>query len=170
MTCGDIIAKVDVLEPNQYDTTQKLDWLSILDGKIKIAVILTHEPVPPVPPHLSWPDPLSRDWRHWPQSTCEPRPIYPIPMPQPQEEEEDGEKEEPKPPYHSAEDELIVPDPYGSQIYVHWLQAMIASENAEIAKYNQQMVLYNNAYQEWADFYNRTHMPARPHGSNRYRF
>ena len=34
MTAGELIAAVDELRPNQYDTEQKLLWLRELDGKL----------------------------------------------------------------------------------------------------------------------------------------
>lgn len=164
MTCGDIISKVDALEPNQYDTTQKLEWLSTLDGKIIDQVILTHEPDRPQPPHVSWPDPLVAGYKVW-----ENVPIAAAP-PTPPENPDNEERPEPKPPYHSPNDELLVKDPYGSEIYQHWLQAKIASENAEAVKYNQQKMQFDAAYKEWTDYYNRTHMPLRPRGGNRFHF
>lgn len=243
MTAGDIISKVDMLEPNQYSTTQKLEWLSTLDGKIIDQVIKTHQFFPGEFPHLHWPDPFDRDWRRWAvDPPPPPPPLYPIPMPQPptdsdgkpigpvppppppgwpfpfpppppppKEEEQateeepttgedqtsgedqgatsvddqtsgdtSGEEEEeepvppdppkPKPPYTGPTDELIVKDPYGSEIYQHWLQAKIAEENAEIVKYNQQKMLFDAAYKEWTDYYNRTHMPKGARGGNRFRF
>lgn len=158
---------VDELEPNQYSTTVKLQWLSELDGKIINDVISTH--LPPRPwdllPH--WPDPLSREKKLWQPEPGEP--IYAEP-PEPDEEEEPEEKEERKPPYHSGDDVLVILDPYGTAVYSHYLQAKIASENAEIAKYNQQMALFNNSYQEFCDYYNRIFMPAGPRGGNRMRF
>ena len=174
MTGGDIISKVDSLEPNQYSTTQKLEWLSTLDGKIIDQVILTHEPDPAAFPHLHWPDPFDRDFRKWAEvPPPPPRPLYPIPTPQPGEEPEppdDEEKPERKPPYHSPNDELLIKDPYGSEIYQHWLQAKIASENAEAVKFNQQKMLFDAAYKEWTDMYNRTHRPLGARGGNRFRF
>ena len=164
MTCGDIISKVDKLEPNQYDTTQKLEWLSTLDGKIIDQVIRTHGPIKAQPPHVSWPDPLVAGYKVW-----ENVPIKKPPAP-PHPDDEDEEKPEPKPPYHSPNDELLIKDPYGSEIYQHWLQAKIHSENSEIVKYNQQTALFQAAYKEWTDQYNRTHMPLGPAGGNRFRY
>ncbi len=164
MTCGDIISKVDALEPNQYDTTQKLEWLSTLDGKIIDQVILTHEPDRPQPPHVSWPDPLVVGYK-----VHENVPIAAAPPPPPEDAGTD-EMPECKPPYHSANDELLIKDPYGSEIYQHWLQAKIAEENSEIVKYNQQKMLFDAAYKEWTDMYNRTHKPLGARGGNRFRF
>lgn len=61
--------------------------------------------------------------------------------------------------YTAADQELIVEEPYASDLYVAYLQSKIAAANAEIVKYNQFATLYNTAYNEWTSWYNRTHMP-----------
>lgn len=219
MTCGDIIARVDELEPNQYSTTLKLYWLSILDGQMIQELLLTHEIPPMGVPVLHWKDPLNRvpEWHRppppppmsgmpsspvWPNVPIAWGPPMPPRPPMPPEEsesaeteedacqcedctgdpcrcgkgrheepkQEEEEKKEPKPPYTDPTDELIIRDPYGSQIYLHWLQAQIASENSEIAKYNQQMALYNAAYQTFCNYINSNFMPKRPRGGNRFHF
>lgn len=43
MTVMEAIEAVDALEPNQYDTGQKMAWLYQLDGQISNEVIATHE-------------------------------------------------------------------------------------------------------------------------------
>jgi hypothetical protein len=57
--------------------------------------------------------------------------------------------------------ELLVPYPYDEDIYSHFLQAQIDKENAETAKYNQSITLYNTAYYSFASWYNRTHKPVQ---------
>ena len=42
MTIGDVLNRVDELEPNQYSTEQKMRWLTVLDGKIFEEIIKTH--------------------------------------------------------------------------------------------------------------------------------
>ena len=54
---------------------------------------------------------------------------------------------------------LLVPYPYDEDIYNYFLQSQIDKENGEMAKYNQSVVLYNNAYQTFWNWYNRTHVP-----------
>lgn len=54
--------------------------------------------------------------------------------------------------YFSGEEELLVPVPYAEGIYCRYLQAMIAAENFESARYNQQIVLYNGAFQQYRDW------------------
>ena len=53
---------------------------------------------------------------------------------------------------------LLVPVPY-DDIYLKWLEAMIDYTNGEIAKYNNSLTAYNDAYDLYQKHYNRTHMP-----------
>ncbi|MBQ6928067.1 MAG: hypothetical protein IJQ36_07140 [Oscillospiraceae bacterium] len=72
-------------------------------------------------------------------------------------------------PYLHGDEELIVPLPYGEDIYYHYLQAMIAAENSETQRYNKRMTMFNAAYQGWTNWYNASHMPlGAVHG--RFRF
>lgn len=64
--------------------------------------------------------------------------------------------------------ELLVPEPYAYDIYLHYLEARIDQENEEIVKYNQSISLYNAAYLRFQDYWNREH-PYRPFFS-RFRF
>lgn len=43
MTIAEVIAGVDKLKPNCFDTVDKIRWLSELDGRIKSEIIDTHE-------------------------------------------------------------------------------------------------------------------------------
>lgn len=73
----------------------------------------------------------------------------------------EGAPEGEMPRYTTADMEktLLVPDPYAEEVYVRYLQSMIDLENAEISKYNQSAAMYNAAYQVFAAWYNRTHLP-----------
>ncbi len=71
--------------------------------------------------------------------------------------------------YETGQEELLIGPPYGEDIYYYYLQARIAQENSETQRYNKRMVLFNNAYQAWTNWYNRTHMPAGAR-ENRFRF
>jgi hypothetical protein len=138
MQIDEIIARVDRLEPNQYDKETKLSWLSQLDGKIFAEVILTHE------------NPSQRLLDH-----CNAN-------------EETGEfiyK-----PYTDGNEEPIAGAPYGEDMYVYYIMAMIAYHNMESSKYNQAMTAYNNAYTEFSNWYNRTRKPKALPGGNRFRF
>lgn len=56
-------------------------------------------------------------------------------------------------------DVLLVPDVYGYDIYVPYLEARIDEANGEIAKYNNHMALYAAGYQAYRNWYNRYHQP-----------
>ena len=55
---------------------------------------------------------------------------------------------------------LRVPEPY-ADVYLRWMEAQIHYHNGENDKYNSAIILYNTAFDAYAGFYNRTHMPYR---------
>ena len=63
---------------------------------------------------------------------------------------------------------LLIGDPYGEDIYVHYLIARIAAGNAETARYNQQIAMYNAAYSQWWNRHNATVKPL--HQGHRFKF
>ena len=124
MTVNEIIAKVDLKEPNSYTAAEKIAWLSNLDGKIFEEVIKTHEGYDP----------------------------------------ETDEFE----PYEDGSEDLLVGEPYGEELYTHYVIAMIAAGNAEISRYNQQIAMYNACYSQWWNRFNSTHTPL--HARRRFMF
>ena len=56
------------------------------------------------------------------------------------------------------EAELIVHAPY-DEMYLRWLEAMIDYHNSEDDRYNNAIILFNNAYEGYKTHYTRTHMP-----------
>ena len=58
----------------------------------------------------------------------------------------------------NTEDVLLVPAPH-DDIYLKWLESKIDYHNGEYAKYNNSSVAFNTAYTEFANCYNRQHMP-----------
>lgn len=56
--------------------------------------------------------------------------------------------------------ELLVPDPYSS-LYPFWLMSRIDLLNQELDKYNNDRALFENAYNEMHDWWNRTKMPVQ---------
>jgi hypothetical protein len=54
--------------------------------------------------------------------------------------------------------ELIAKPPYDN-LYLYYLYAMIDFSNMETERYNNSMIMFNQAYQDFASWYNRTHMP-----------
>jgi hypothetical protein len=54
--------------------------------------------------------------------------------------------------------ELLVPAPY-DEMYLRWLEAMIDYHNSDDDRYNNAIILFNNAYEGYKRHYTRTHMP-----------
>ena len=54
---------------------------------------------------------------------------------------------------------LLIEAPDDVGIYVNYLKAKIYESNHEMGKYNQAVVMYNDAYQNFKNYYNITHMP-----------
>ena len=136
MTCAEIIARVDELEPNQYSTDRKMEWLSNLDDKLLDECILTHR--------------LDKTGREAELmlGTC------------------------PLPPYKHPDSTLLLADRYGVELYSSYLQMMIAKENSERARFNDERDIFMAKQQEFYDYFNRTHRPLTAYGrtSNRHKF
>lgn len=64
--------------------------------------------------------------------------------------------------YDTDDQDLLVPSPYAADLYCYYLESRIAEQNNEIAKYGQFSALFNQAYSDFAGWYNRTHMPKGP--------
>lgn len=66
-----------------------------------------------------------------------------------------------KPEYDTETDEgteLLIPSPY-DMLYVYWMMSKMDLLNQELDKYNNDRALFENAYQQAADWINRTRMP-----------
>ena len=59
---------------------------------------------------------------------------------------------------NDQEMELLVPAPY-DEMYIYWLEAMIDYNNSDDDRYNNAIMLFNNAYEGYKRHYTRTHMP-----------
>lgn len=63
--------------------------------------------------------------------------------------------------YDSSTDQdtqLLVPAPF-DEMYLRWLESMIDYHNGDDGRYNNAIILFNNAYEGYKRFYTRTHMP-----------
>lgn len=58
----------------------------------------------------------------------------------------------------SISSELLIPDAY-VEVYLRWLEAKIHFHNGENDRYNDSMALFNAAWKNFENWYNRTHMP-----------
>ena len=56
------------------------------------------------------------------------------------------------------ETEMLVPSPF-DEVYLKWLEAQIDYTNGEYDKYNNAILVYQAAYDAFANYYNRNHMP-----------
>ena len=63
--------------------------------------------------------------------------------------------------------ELLVPAPY-DEVYLRWMESQIHYYNGEYDKFNASIVMYNTAFDNYANYYNRNHMPISRH--NRFVF
>ena len=57
-----------------------------------------------------------------------------------------------------VETELLVPAPF-DEVYLRWMEAQIDYHNGEYDKYNNAIIMYNTAFEAYANFYNRMHKP-----------
>ena len=117
MTIQDAIQKVNAIEPNQYSTDDKIDWLSRLDWQIWREIIITHEGYDP-----------NKKFEGYTDST-------------------------------DPQQELLIGAPDDEGIYINYLKAKIFEANHEMGKYNQAIVFFNDAYLNFWNYYNSTHMP-----------
>ncbi len=115
MTIMEVLYRIDAVKPNSYTQSEKIKWLSSLDGVIKNNIIDTHEGGEDVV------------FNGYNENT-------------------------------DISTTLLVPAPY-DDIYLRWLEAQIDYANGEYGKYNNTLVAYNDAYDLYWRYYNRTHMP-----------
>jgi hypothetical protein len=54
--------------------------------------------------------------------------------------------------------ELLVPDTY-ADVYIYYIEAMIDETNMESARYASSMQMFNSAWQDYANYYNRNNKP-----------
>jgi hypothetical protein len=115
MTIMEVLYRIDLVKPNTYTQTEKMKWLSSLDGVIKSNIIDTHEGGENVV------------FNGYDENT-------------------------------DISTKLLVPAPY-DDVYLRWLEAQIDYANGEFGKYNNSLTAYNDAYDLFQRYYNRTHMP-----------
>lgn len=53
---------------------------------------------------------------------------------------------------------LLIPEPY-DEAYLRWMEAQIDYYNCEYDKYNNAVDSFNAVYEDYRNYYNRTHMP-----------
>lgn len=53
---------------------------------------------------------------------------------------------------------LLVPAPY-DEVYLRWIEAQIHYYNDELKRYNNAIILFNTAFDDYAAYYNQNHRP-----------
>lgn len=61
----------------------------------------------------------------------------------------------------SQDGEMIIPEPYGKDVYYWWLVAQIDLIEGNTERYATDYQMYNNACLTYKDWYNRTYMPVQ---------
>lgn len=134
MTIREAIDRADTLKPNQYPDELKIQWLSELDNRIYNDLFLTHEDNPYETPS------------DVPNSNT------------PLEDSDDEETPTLSFPYTDDSVYLLAESPY-DVLYPSYLKAKIDELNEETTRYANSAATYNSQYQDYARWYNRTHMP-----------
>ena len=141
MTPERAIQLADELKPNMMGVDVKYQFLNEIEGKVFYEVIMTHA--------------------HDEDAEC---PHYDPPTDEeeteeePAEEEESEEETEEEEPAEDEPAEMLAPAPY-DMLYVYWLMAQIDHLNMEMEKYNNDRALFEDAWGNFADFWNRKNMP-----------
>lgn len=140
MTLMGAINHIDAIKPNAYSQTEKVKWLSTLDGLVFEQIWATHEDAD-----------IYKDVE---VEEGEEKPLLDF-----YEKDKNGVvcfKG-----YNSTtplSTELLVKAPF-DEIYIKWLEAQIDYTNGEFQKYNNSMTMFKDAYEGYEKQYNRTHMP-----------
>lgn len=132
MTVSEAIGLLDSYRPNLYSESDKVKWLSMLDEIVFLEIFKTH---------------------HIPDHEEDEFPEYRIPSP------DDPDYDQKYADLMATT--LIVPEPYAEDVYINYLESRVDKENAEIAKYNIDVSLFNQGYMAFADFMNRKYRPVR---------
>ena len=115
MTIIEALTRIDSVKPNTYRQSEKIKWLSTVDGIIKREIIDTHEGGSSI--------------------------VF------------NGYTDE-----TPLETELLVPAPY-DELYLYYLESKVDYWNGETKRFNNSSEMYNEAYETFARYYTRTHMP-----------
>ena len=146
MTPEKAIQLADEMKPNMMSAEVKYQFLNEIEGKVFHEVIMTHEHDEDAEcPHYEPPTPGETEEAEEENESEEETE---------EETEEESEEEE-------AEDEpaeMLAPSPY-DMLYVYWLMCQIDHVNQEMDKYNNDRGLFENAWGNFADYWNRTKMP-----------
>lgn len=174
MTINELLTEVDDLKPNLYDDRQKIKWINQVEGRIIKEILETHEP----DKELEEQNLLQGERTEDTESSGDVEETEDAEGAENTEngpsKEETGWKlvkpmEKRRPVYEfkgyneetNMDTELIAKEPY-TDLYKFYLISMINLYNEEYDRYQNAAMLFNNAYQDYANYYNRTHKSAYP--------
>ena len=146
MTIAGVLAQLDALKPHEYGEDVVIGWLADVEQLVLNEVMCGH----------------------WPRRKPPEKPIIIIEPVEDGENSGESEEEKPEEPpkwppdrYTTAtpsDTVLLVPEPY-SELYLHYLCAQVDFHNAETLRYANSMQMFSAALTQFANWYNRTHMP-----------
>ena len=148
MTVSRALALADELKPNLMSTEAKYAFLNEIEAMIHGELIMTHAhtaeeeecPVYTVPEETAGTEEtVTTEEQGTETETTE------------ETEEEEAEDTDP---------ELLIPSPY-DMLYPYYIITNIDYLNQEMDKYNNDRAIFENKYQQAADWINRTRMPIR---------
>ena len=158
MTAGALIAQVDALRPNQYTAAEKLRWLQLLDGQVKLLLLDSHQDeraVEGAGPYGEETDSSTQDERAvegaGPYGEGTDSSTVGGDAPAAADAAEAA---------YTEDTELLCPAPWDEELYTFFLFCRIDLMNAEIDKYDQSAALFAAAWRQYADAINRAR-PAR---------
>jgi hypothetical protein len=172
MTINEAITRLDSLKPNGYTLSDKIGWLSIVDGMIKNNIIDTHEGADEekaIEGYIkSKEEAYEKDVEKYAKrngvSIEEARTKVEYTEITYKEAEEHIRATRTDIFFNGYNDdtpldtELLVKAPY-DELYISWLSSKVDYFNGEYVKYNNNIVRYNDTLSAYASHYNRTHMP-----------
>ena len=139
MTLMGAINHIDAIKPNAYSQTEKIKWLSTLDGLVFEQIWATHKDAD------IYKDIEVEDGQEKPLEDLFVKDKGVIRF----RGYEGGS---------ALSTELLVKAPF-DEIYIKWLEAQVDYANGEFQKYNNSMTMFKDAYEGYEKQYNRTHMP-----------
>lgn len=172
MKISEAITKIDALKFNTYTQSEKIAWLSTIDGMIKREIIDTHEGADKVQAVYDYIKKTEDDHK---EAVAEYMRVNEVTR-----EEAEANIPHVEMSYKDAkayieqtrqdimfkgyddstslDTVLIAPAPY-DDLYIKWLEAQIDYTNGEYGKYNNSKLAFNTAYTAYESWYNRNHMP-----------
>ena len=172
MTINEAITRLDSLKPNGYTLSDKIGWLSIVDGMIKNNIIDTHEGADE---QVAIDEYIKGNVDAYEKAVEEYAKINEVTIEEARENVEFHEISYKEAKEHiratrtdiffngynddtPLDTELIVKAPY-DELYLSWLSSKVDYYNGEYTKYNNNIVRYNDTLTAYESQYNRTHMP-----------